>query len=67
MRSSFYPRDVYKNFEDFERAWHKNYQHYNPNWKNSMYMDGQFDEIPYWLWDENKLIEFPWFEVKDAL
>lgn len=44
-------------FETYEKWWHKNYQKNNPNFRNTIYMDGQFDELPYLQWEEMEEID----------
>jgi hypothetical protein len=43
-------RSDWDSFDDFERAWHASITPRPP--KGSMYYDGQFDEIPFYLWDD---------------
>lgn len=57
MCSSFRIKDQFKSFEDWEKVWHKNFQRRNPKWKESIYVDGQFDDIPFIMWDKNELID----------
>jgi hypothetical protein len=44
-------KEVFKTFEEYEKAWH---DHVRPKQSpQSMYWDGQFDEFPYIDWEEN--------------
>lgn len=46
------PKD-YESFEDFEKAWHHAYQQHNPSWRTQeMYLNGQFDELPFIEWEK---------------
>lgn len=47
-------QDVFDNVEAYEKHWHKKFKEHNPNWeKSEMYLNGQFDDTPYWIWEEN--------------
>lgn len=65
MASSFRVQDHFHSFEDWETVWHLNFKRRNPKYKQSMYMDGQFDEFPYIMWDDNELISE--FDYHDEL
>lgn len=41
-------------FDDFETAWHVQFQEANPNWSESIYCDGQLDDVPYYVWETLK-------------
>jgi len=44
-------RDKFSSFEEFNSWWHKETQKHVDI--HSIYWDGQFDDIPYVMWEEN--------------
>lgn len=55
--------DCWKDFESFNTWWHRVLKEKNPDWRNhEMYMNGQFNEVPYFLWDENWVVSDIWSE-----
>lgn len=57
MCSSFRVKDHFPTFDDWNEVWHKMWKRKHPNWAETMYVDGQFDELPYIIWEDNELIE----------
>lgn len=45
-------QEQFDTFIEFERAWHE-WVMTTKMKDNELYLDGQFDEIPYYMWDKN--------------
>ncbi len=54
-------QDAFEDLDSFVAWWHKKFKEVNPNWKQSeLYLNGQFDEMPYWHWEEDHLVSEVW-------